>query len=163
MATRARRARKPGCPVGAYPPPAMLAWTMRPIGLNVRAGRSSSMEHVSAPNSGSRVERGNAEATDVGDRLIFLAEALTLVPFSETTLRRAIRRGELEAWQPHDDGKLVLRRNSLIEWATRRPARDPTESAGHAKPRSTKPAARRPRRAVAAIERPDPIRLADVG
>lgn len=72
-------------------------------------------------------------------------------------------RGELEAWQPHDDGKLVLWRNSLIEWVTRRPAGDRTDSAGRSKSRSTKSATRRPRRAAAAIQRPDPIRLADVG
>jgi hypothetical protein len=121
------------------------------------------MQVMSAPGNGSRVERGNAGASDAGDRLIFLAEALTLVPFSETTLRRAISRGELEAWQPHDDGKLVLWRNSLIEWATRRPAGDRTESAGRSKSLWSKPAARRPRRAAAGIQRPDPIRLADVG
>ena len=118
---------------------------------------------MSGPGNGSHVDRDNAGAADGGDRLIFLAEALTLVPFSETTVRRAISRGELEAWQPHDDGKLVLWRNSLIEWATRRPAGGRTESARDTKSRSTKPAARRPRRAVAAIQRPDPIRLADVG
>ena len=56
---------------------------------------------MSATSDGSRVDRGNADAADGGDRLIFLAEALTLVPFSETTVRRAISRGELEAWQPH--------------------------------------------------------------
>jgi hypothetical protein len=122
------------------------------------------METMTGAGDGSRVEGGNAGAVDGGDRLIFLAEALTLVPFSETTLRRAISRGELEAWQPHDDGKLVLWRNSLIEWATRRPAGDRTESVRGPKSRSTKPAARRPRRAVAAaIQRPDPISLADVG
>ena len=121
------------------------------------------MKVMSAPGNGSRVERGNAGAPDAGDQLIFLAEALTLVPFSETTLRRAISRGELEAWQPHDDGKLVLWRSSLIEWATRRPAGDPTQSAGRSKSMSSKPAARRPRRAAAGIQRPDPIRLADVG
>ena len=47
---------------------------------------------MSATSDGSRVDRGNADAADGGDRLIFLAEALTLVPFSETTLRRS-RRG----------------------------------------------------------------------
>ena len=82
---------------------------------------------------------------------------------SETTLRRAISSGELEAWQPHDDGNLVLWRNSLIEWATRRPAGDRSEAARSSKSRSTKPAAHRPHRTVAAIQRPDPIRLADVG
>src|SRR5215207_8565461 len=57
-----------------------------------------------------------------GDRLIFLADALDLVPFSETTLRRAISKGELEAWQPNADGKLIMWRSTLIAWATRRPA-----------------------------------------
>jgi hypothetical protein len=121
------------------------------------------MEVMSASGNGSRVERGNAGAPDAADQLIFLAEALTLVPFSETTLRRAISSGELEAWQPHDDGKLVLWQSSLIEWATRRPAGDPTQSAGRSKSMSSKSAARRPRRAAAGIQRPDPIRLADVG
>lgn len=121
------------------------------------------MEVMSAPRDSPRVDRGNAGATDAGDRLIVLAEALTLVPFSETTLRRAIRKGELEAWQPHDDGKLVLWRSSLIEWATRRPAGDRTESTGRSNPRSTKLAVRRPRRALTAIQRPDPIRITDVG
>ena len=66
-----------------------------------------------------------------GDRLIFLADAVTLVPFSETTLRRAIARGELQAWQPNRDGKLVMWRSALIEWATRRPATDREESEKH--------------------------------
>lgn len=121
------------------------------------------MEVMSSPGEDSRVDRGNACATDADDRLIFLTEALTLVPFSETTLRRAITRGELEAWQPHDDGKLVLWRSSLIEWATRRPAGNRSETAGSSKSPSTTPAARRPRRAITAMQRPDPIRLADVG
>src|SRR5215207_4458211 len=57
----------------------------------------------------------------VDDRLLSLCEAVALVPFSETTLRRAIGRGELEAWQPNS-GKLVMWRSALFEWATRRPA-----------------------------------------
>ena len=44
------------------------------------------------------------------------------MPFSETTLRRAISKGELEAWQPNADGKLIMWRSTLIAWATRRPA-----------------------------------------
>jgi hypothetical protein len=58
------------------------------------------------------------------DRLICLSEAVVLVPFSETTLRRAIVRGELVAWQPNGNGKLVMWRSALIAWATRRPAHD---------------------------------------
>ena len=150
---RVGRRRKPGPRVRAHPP----------ARVDVEAVRFRLIDAMSATSDGSRVDRGNADAVDGGDRLIFLAEALTLVPFSETTLRRAISRGELEAWQPHDDGKLVLWRNSLIEWATRRPAGDRTKSDRDSKSRSTKPAARQPRRAVAAIQRPDPIRLADVG
>src|SRR4051794_20868772 len=120
------------------------------------------MQVMSAPSDRSGVKRGNAGAADAADRLIFLSEALTIVPFSETTLRRAISRGELEAWQPHDDGKLVLWRNSLIEWATGRPAADRTETDRRSKSPSSKPATRRPRRAAAGIQRPDPIRVADL-
>jgi hypothetical protein len=57
-------------------------------------------------------------------RLICLTGAVGLVPFSETTLRQAIISGELEAWQPNGNGKLVMWRSSLIAWATRRPAHD---------------------------------------
>src|SRR5688500_17047811 len=59
------------------------------------------------------------DPADAGaDRLIFLADALKLVPFSETTLRSAISKGELEAWQPNADGKLIMWRSTLIAWAT---------------------------------------------
>jgi hypothetical protein len=75
------------------------------------------------------------------DRLIFLAEALTLVPFSETTLRRAIAKGELEAWRPNRDGKLIMWRNE------RRPPR---------------PSSRRQRRTADAPQTPDPITLPDL-
>lgn len=100
---------------------------------------------------------------DHEDRLIFLTEAIRLVPFSETTLRRAISRGELEAWQPHDDGKLVLWRSALIEWATRRPANGRTESLERFEAPSTTTASRRPRRGRVVPQRPDPITLADLG
>lgn len=96
------------------------------------------------------------------DRLIFLAEALTLVPFSETTLRRAIGRGELEAWQPNSDGKLVMWRSALIEWATRRPAKGGRESAERSEPRATRSTSRRPRRGRAVPQSPDPITLPDL-
>jgi hypothetical protein len=42
--------------------------------------------------------RDGLDADD--DRLMSLSEAVALVPFSETTLRRAITRGELEACSP---------------------------------------------------------------
>jgi hypothetical protein len=96
------------------------------------------------------------------DRLIFLAEALTLVPFSETTLRRAIARGELEAWQPNRDGKLVMWRSTLIAWATRRPAAYRRESSqGHARATARR-SSRRQRRSAAASQSPDAITLADL-
>ena len=46
--------------------------------------------------------RAGSKAGD--DRLIFLSDAVGLVPFSEPTLRRAILGGELEAWQPNGNG-----------------------------------------------------------
>ena len=98
-------------------------------------------------------------ATPNEDRLIFLADALDLVPFSETTLRRAISRGELEAWQPKTDGKLVIWRSALLEWATRRPANGAKEPAERRAPRS----ARRGRPHGRTVPRtPDPIRLPDL-
>jgi hypothetical protein len=95
------------------------------------------------------------------DRLIFLAEAVALVPFSETTLRRAISRGELEAWQPNPDGKLVMWRSTLIEWATRRPAMG-RESGQSAERRFTRSASASRRRTRAAAQTPDPITLPDL-
>jgi hypothetical protein len=95
------------------------------------------------------------------DRLIFLVEALTLVPFSETTLRRAIAKGELEAWQPNRDGKLVMWRSTLIEWATRRPAAYHRGSSHRHEPRAARPSSRQ-RRSAAASQSPDAITLADL-
>jgi hypothetical protein len=93
------------------------------------------------------------------DRLICLSDAVCLVPFSETTLRRAIVSGELEAWQPNGNGKLVMWRSSLIMWATRRPAQDrPACDA----PRDRRPASPRRRRTVGATETPEPIALPDL-
>jgi hypothetical protein len=77
-------------------------------------------------------DRASADPGD--DRLIFLSDALGLVPFSETTLRRAIARGELEAWQPNKDGKLVMWRSTLIAWATRRPAQEKRTTQGEREP-----------------------------
>jgi hypothetical protein len=97
--------------------------------------------------------------TGIGDdQLIFLADALALVPFSETTLRRAIAKGELDAWRPNTDGKLVIWRSALLEWATRRPATDraAAESRGN---RRAAPDRRRTRRATGT---PDAITLADL-
>jgi hypothetical protein len=94
------------------------------------------------------------------DRLIFLAEALTLVPFSESTLRRAIANGELEAWRPNRDGKLVMWRNTLIAWATRRPAFDDQESDIRGQRRSPRSPSRR--RTADATRIPDPITLRDL-
>jgi hypothetical protein len=93
------------------------------------------------------------------DRLICLSDAVDLVPFSETTLRRAIVRGELEAWQPNGNGKLVMWRSSLIAWDTRRPAHDRRTS--HA-PHDRRPSSRRQRRTSGARQTPDPITPADL-
>ena len=96
------------------------------------------------------------------DRLMFLADAVTLVPFSETTLRRAIAKGELEAWQPNRDGKLVMWRSSLIEWATRRPAVEREESEKHRERRPAGASSRRERRDARPTHAPDPISLLDL-
>jgi hypothetical protein len=96
------------------------------------------------------------------DRLIFLAEALTLVPFSETTLRRAIAKGELAAWQPNRDGKLVMWHSTLIAWATRRPATDQLEPNKRRERRPPRPASRRQRRTASASQTPEPITLPDL-
>src|SRR3954447_12630615 len=94
------------------------------------------------------------------DRLMSLSEAVALVPFSETTLRRAIARGELEAWQPNS-GKLVMWRSALFEWATRRPASGAGESAERNERRPKRITSRRPRRGSEVPQSPDPIRLPD--
>jgi hypothetical protein len=107
-------------------------------------------------HAGTRTASGKPEE----DRLIFLAEAVALVPFSETTLRRAIRSGELEAWQPNPDGKLVMWRSTLIEWATRRPAMGREESEQSTERRLTRSGSRR--RTRAAPQTPDPITLLDL-
>jgi hypothetical protein len=101
--------------------------------------------------------RDRSDAPD--DRLIFLADALALVPFSETTLRRAIARGELEAWQPNRDGKLVMWRSALIEWATRRPATDRQQPQTR---RQRRPSSRARRRAGGSTQAPDPITLPEI-
>lgn len=106
--------------------------------------------------------RRNASARSRGaeeDRLIFLADALALVPFSETTLRRAISSGELEAWQPNRDGKLLMWRSTLIEWATRRPATGGKELQERVERR---PSTRRQRRTRVAPRIPEPISLPDL-
>jgi hypothetical protein len=106
--------------------------------------------------------RRNASARSRGageDRLIFLADALALVPFSETTLRRAISSGELEAWQPIRDGKLLLWRSALIEWATRRPATSGDELQERVERR---PSTRRQRRTRGVTPTPEPISLPDL-
>jgi hypothetical protein len=72
-------------------------------------------------------ERTPSSAAD--DVLICLSDAVALVPFSETTLRRAIARGELEAWQPAGNGKLVMWHSALIAWVTRRPATERVDAA----------------------------------
>ena len=103
------------------------------------------------------------DGSDAGDdRLIFLADALTLVPFSEATLRRAIARGELDAWRPNSDGKLVLWRSALIAWATRRRATDRREPETRRARQSATPGSRARRRTDAPTRTPDPIRLSDV-
>jgi len=104
-------------------------------------------------------EHDGSRAPD--DRLMSLSEAVALVPFSETTLRRAIARGELEAWQPNS-GKLVMWRSALFEWATRRPANGGTESVERTERRPTKPTSRRPRRGRRVPQAPDPITIPDL-
>ena len=104
-------------------------------------------------------EGDRADAGD--DRLIFLADALKLVPFSETTLRRAITKGELEAWQPNTDGKIVIWRSTLIAWATGRPAPSSHEQSRRER-RSAKPSARQMRRRASTARLPDPIPFPDV-
>jgi hypothetical protein len=86
---------------------------------------------------------------------------VALVPFSETTLRRAIARGELEAWQPNS-GKLVMWQSALFEWATRRPANGGTESVEGTERRPKKTTSRRPRRGRQVPQAPDPITLPDL-
>jgi hypothetical protein len=93
------------------------------------------------------------------DRLICLSDAVGLVPFSETTLRRAIVRGELEAWQPNGNGKLVMWRSALIAWATRRPAHDRQTSDT---PRDCRLSSRRERRTAGTRATPEPITLPDL-
>jgi hypothetical protein len=93
------------------------------------------------------------------DRLICLADAIALVPFSETTLRRAIAGGELDAWRPNRDGKLVLWRSALIEWATRRPATDRQEREAR---RERRASSRARRRGAASTQTPDPITLPEI-
>jgi hypothetical protein len=95
------------------------------------------------------------------DQLICLSEAVALVPFSETTLRRAIARGELEAWQPNS-GKLVMWRSALFEWATRRPANGGGESAERNERRLERTTSRRSRRGREVPQSPDPITLPDL-
>jgi hypothetical protein len=99
---------------------------------------------------------------DAGDdQLMSLSEAVALVPFSETTLRRAIARGELEAWQPNS-GKLLMWRSALYEWATRRPARGGPKSAERKDRRPKRTTSRRPRRGSEVTQSPDPITLPDL-
>jgi len=102
------------------------------------------------------------DRADAGDDpLIFLADALKLVPFSETTLRRAITKGDLEAWQPNTDGKIVMWRSTLIAWGTRRPAPSSQEQPRRER-RSAKPSVRQPRRTASTALLPEPIPFPDV-
>jgi hypothetical protein len=102
-------------------------------------------------------ERARSSVAD--DLLICLSEAVTLVPFSETTLRRAIARGELEAWQPTGNGKLVLWRSALITWATQRPA---GKHASHKNRRERPLLSRRQLRTSTATPALEPITLSDL-
>jgi hypothetical protein len=102
------------------------------------------------------------DGPDAGDdQLMSLSEAVALVPFSETTLRRAIARGELEAWQPNS-GKLVMWRSALYEWATRRPASGGPDSTERKERRPKRTTSRRPRRGSEVPQSPDPITLPDL-
>lgn len=100
-----------------------------------------------------------ARASAANDLLIGLSEAVTLVPFSETTLRRAIARGELEAWQPTGNGKLVLWRSGLIAWATQRPAGKQSHLENR---RERRLPSRRQRRTATSTATLDPITLSDL-
>src|SRR3954451_16989450 len=104
-------------------------------------------------------EHRNSRSGD--DRLMSLAEAVALVPFSETTLRRTIARDELEAWQPNS-GKLVMWRSALFAWVTRRPAKGGGESAQRNEPRPKRTTPRCPSRGREVPQSPDPITLPDV-
>src|SRR3954463_4127212 len=104
-------------------------------------------------------EHDGSRAPD--DRLMSLSEAVALVPFSETTLRRAIARGELEAWQPNS-GKLVMWRSALFEWATRRRANGGAETGEREGRGAKRPGPRRPRRGREAPRSPEPITLPDL-
>jgi hypothetical protein len=109
------------------------------------------------------------DGTTNEDRLIFLAEALALVPFSETTLRRAIAKGELEAWRVNRNGKLVIWRNAVIAWATRQPASNAaergerSERSERSERRTSRPVSRRLRRRAKASQAPDPIEISNLG
>jgi hypothetical protein len=103
------------------------------------------------------------DGTTNEDRLIFLAEALALVPFSETTLRRAIAKGELEAWRVNRNGKLVIWRNAVIAWATRQPASNAAERGERSERRTSRPVSRRLRRRAKASQAPDPIEISNLG
>jgi hypothetical protein len=100
-------------------------------------------------------DRASSDPGD--DRLIFLSDALGLVPFSETTLRRAIARGELEAWQPNKDGKLVMWRSTLIAWATGRPAQEQRTTQGERQ--HVRSSSGRRDRGAGPSAPPEPIRL----
>ena len=102
-------------------------------------------------------ERTPSSAAD--DVLICLSDAVALVPFSETTLRRAIARGELEAWQPAGNGKLVMWHSALIAWVTRRPA---TERVERVERRDRRVSSRAQRRIAATTQTPEPITLSDL-
>jgi hypothetical protein len=99
------------------------------------------------------IQRERWNTTD--DRLIIVAVVPPLVPFSETTPRRAIARGELKASQPNRDGKLVIWRSMLIAWATGPAATDHHEPNNRRKLRPPRPSSRRQRRTDVTDTRPD--------
>ena len=84
------------------------------------------------------------------------------MPFSETTLRRAIASGELEAWQPTGNGKLVMWRSALIAWATRRPATAPERVERARAPRPADLVACDSAAIAATTQTPEPITLPDL-
>jgi hypothetical protein len=70
--------------------------------------------------------------------------------------------GELKAWQPNRDGKLIMRRSAPIEWATRRPAADRQQPERRRERRQPKPSSRARRGTAASTQVPDPISLPDL-
>jgi hypothetical protein len=117
---------------------------------------------ANSPNIGSAsIRTGETER----DTLLTLEQAVQIVPLGKSSLRRAIRAGQLEAFQPAGTKKFLLWKSALLQWATGTPAGG---GSGGGAPRhsASVPQPRRQRRGVrrsgtAGLE-PAPISLADV-